>query len=293
MTKLTTRLAAATAVLLTGLAGGTTARADNTSGVPMPPQPHWNKGNAAAYGAQIARYVRAVNRGWRDAYAKSTITIINARGDTSTSKTRQLTKEGSNGDKSVIRYISPANVRGVAALTHEHHDSTDDSWLYLPSSRRVRRISGANRTSSFQGTEFTYEDMTALVPSRYRWRFLATTTFNGQPVFQLRAIPTYRNSAYSKQLVYINRKLWRVEGIKYYDQSGRLLKVLTFSKWQLHHGRFWRARKLDMHNTQTQKRSVIDIGLQFVNLSLYTKRNGKQRKGLPDSLFTRRALEGR
>lgn len=269
------------------------ASAENTSGVPVPAPPAFTKTDPRAYGRQLADYVDRLDSGWTDSYARSTITIINARGDRTTSKIRQLTLEGRGGNKSLIRYMSPASVRGVAALTHEHHRSTDDSWLYLPASRRVRRISGANRTASFQGTEFTYEDMSRLVPSRYRWKYLTDTTVDGQPVFKLEAVPTYRSSGYSRLLIYIHRRHFRSERIEYFDKAGRLLKVLTVSGWQRFHGRFWRARTLDMHNRQTQKRSLIDTRSQFVTIKLYKKPNGESRKGLSEASFTRRALEAR
>lgn len=287
------RLATATAFagMLAGLVAS--ASAQNTSGVPVPAQPAWNKGNPGVFGKQIVTYLDRADRGWVDQYAKSSITIVNARGEKTTSSTRQLTLEGKNGNKSLIRYMSPANVRGVAALTHEHHKATDDSWLYLPSSRRVRRISGANRTASFQGTEFTYEDLSRYVPSRYKWRYLQTTKVRGKPVYKLRAIPTYRNSGYSKLHVYINYKKWRTERIEFYDKAKRLLKVLDFTKFRLYHGRFWRARKMVMSNKQTQKKSIIAIKTQFINVSLYKKKDGSPRKGLSAGMFTRRALESR
>jgi len=258
----------------------------NTSGVPVPSAPK-ESGDKAAYGKAIANYLDRYDTGWVDSYAKSKITIYNARGDKTVSQTTQMTLEGKGGSKALIRYLSPANVRGVAALTHEHHSSTDDSWLYLPSSRRVRRISGANRTSSFQGTEFTYEDITRNVPSRYKWKFVG----RDGGLLKLEANPTYKNTGYSKLYVYVNDKKWRTERVEFFDKGGRLLKTLTSSKWKLYHGRFWRARKLDMTNKQTQKRSVIEIGAQFVNLQLYKKKDGSARNGLRESTFTRRSLE--
>jgi predicted RND superfamily exporter protein len=42
------------------------------------------------------------------------------------------------GDKSIIRFMTPAEITGVAALTHEHPDATDDNWLYLPATKRSR-----------------------------------------------------------------------------------------------------------------------------------------------------------
>lgn len=269
------------------------SHAEDTSGVPVPQLPSFKKGNAAAYGKQIATYVDARDTGWVDAYAKSKITIVNARGEKNSSQTTQLTLEGTNGNKALVRYMSPVSVRGVAALTHEKHSATDDSWLYLPSSRRVRRISGANRTASFQGTEFTYEDLSTFVPSRYKWKFLKEESLKGVTMLKVEAIPTYKNSGYSKLQFLFNSKDWRAEKIDFYDKGGRLLKVLRFSNWKLYHGRFWRPKKLDMHNQQNQKRSTVEVTTQFVNISKYQKKDGSARAGLKESAFTKRALEAR
>ena len=284
--------AAGALLFLSSMTGAALAKEANTSGVSIPAEPTF-KSDAAAHGKQIAQHVDSFDSGWVDSYAKSTITIINARGDKSVSKTRQLTLEAKGGNKALIRYMSPASVRGVAALTHENHKGTDDSWLYLPASRRVRRVAGANRTSSFQGTEFTYEDITRIVPSRYKWKFVEKTKKNGASVLKVEATPTYKNTGYSKLHFYFNPKHWRAEEIEFYDKGDRLLKVLTFGKWKLHHGRFWRARKLSMKNKQTQKQSIIEISTQFVNVALYSKKDGTARKGLKESAFTRRALESR
>jgi len=273
--------------------GHPNAAGENTSGVPVPPLPKFKTSDAKAYGLQIANYLDLSDQGWVDSYNKSTITIINARGEKTVSKTRQMTLEGKGGNKSLTRYMNPANVRGVAALTHEHHKSTDDSWLYLPSSRRVRRISGANRTASFQGTEFTYEDLSTIVPSRYKWKFLAETKEGGASVYKVEAIPTYKNSGYSKLHMYINNKQWRPERIEFYYKVARLSKILKFSKFKMHHGRFWRPQKLEMRNKQTQKRSIVEVSIQFIMISKYKKKDGTPRAGLKESAFTRRALESR
>ena len=93
--------------------------------------------------------------------------------------------------------------------------------------------------------------------------------------------------------MFINQKQWRPERLDFYDKGGRLLKILKFSKYKLHHGRFWRPQKLEMHNKQTQKRSVVEISIQFLMITKYNKKDGTPRTGLKESAFTRRALESR
>ncbi len=276
---------------------GSVAHAENSSGVGIPAAPKFATGDAGKYGTQLATYLDEYDSGWVDAYSKATMTLFDARGDKVTRKITQKILEGRKGDKSLVRFLGPADIRGVAALIHEHPRATDDAWLYLPASRRVRRISGANRTASFQGTEFTYEDLSGIDVVKYDWTYVedAEVSVDGgkEKVFVLAAVPTYRDTGYSKLLVYVNQRHWRVERIVFFDKARRKLKTLTYSAWGQYHDRFWRAGRLDMRNHQTKKRTLIEMSAQFVNLSLYPKRDGSKRSGLADSQFTRSALEAR
>ncbi|MEM7447290.1 MAG: outer membrane lipoprotein-sorting protein [Myxococcota bacterium] len=269
---------------------------ENTSGVPVPQQPNWQRqGDPASFGRQIATYADRFDAGWIDSYSQSKMTLFDAGGDKVTRDVRQQVLEGTRGDKSLVRFMTPADIRGVAALTHEHPSATDDSWLYLPATRRVRRVSGANRTASFQGTEFTYEDLSSLIVSRYEWRFLSeeTITVDGEQaqVYRLEARPTYENTGYAKIIIDYHKEYFRVERMEYYDRAGQRLKTLVNSRWKRFHGRFWRAMQLDMNNYQTGKRTLLESRAFFVNLSLYNRRDGTPRDNLNEQQFTRRALE--
>ena len=287
----------ATALLAVALtaAFNTSARADNTSGVPVPPKPAFPTGDAGARGHAIAKHADAYDSGWVDQYLQARMTLIDARGEEVVRDTRGMTLEGRAGDKALVRFMSPADIRGVAALIHEHPQTADDTWLYLPATRRVRRIAGANRTASFQGTEFTYEDLSSLIVERYEWRFLRETTItvDGQeePVYELEARPNYPDTGYSKLVLTVHRDNFRTSRVEFYDKSGERLKTLTASKWKVYHGRFHRPLELDMQNHQTGKRTVIEASSYFVNLSLYPRRDGSARSNFTDEQFTRRALE--
>ncbi len=220
------------------------------------------------------------------------MTLYDPRGDSVKREVVQALLEGKSGDKSVVRFMTPADIRGVAALTHEKIGGTDDSWLYLPASRRVRRISGANRTGSFQGTEFTYEDLSSLSVERYGWTYIRDSRVKGEPVYVLEAKPRYRETGYSKILISLHRSHFRAEKMEFFDKAGRKLKTLTSSRWAHLHGRFWRAKKQEMSNHQTGKRTVLETENIRLNMALYPGKNGSSRKNLSEALFTRRALEG-
>ena len=73
---------------------------------------------------------------------------------------RILEVEG-DGDKSLSIFDSPGDVKGTAFLTFTHKFADNDQWLYLPALKRVKRISSGNRSGSFMGSEFAYEDISS------------------------------------------------------------------------------------------------------------------------------------
>ena len=64
-----------------------------------------------------------------------------------------------DGDKSLIVFETPRDVRGIAVLGYAHKTETDDQWLYMPALKRVKRIVSKNRSGPFLGSEFSLEDL--------------------------------------------------------------------------------------------------------------------------------------
>jgi hypothetical protein len=60
------------------------------------------------------------------------------------------------------RYRRPAELRGTAVLVIEATDRLNDHFVFLPSLKRIRRISSAQRADSFFGTDLSYEDISPL-----------------------------------------------------------------------------------------------------------------------------------
>jgi hypothetical protein len=81
-----------------------------------------------------------------------------------------------------IEVTAPFDARGIMAMTYRYLASdgsldqtkNDDTWVYLPDLRRVRRISTAQRTDSVQGTDFTRDDLRSFdgIPPQYSWECL-------------------------------------------------------------------------------------------------------------------------
>jgi hypothetical protein len=63
------------------------------------------------------------------------------------------------GDRLLIRFSYPNDIRGTGFLVWEHPKGDDERFLYLPSLGRVRRIAGTETQESFVGSDFSYEDI--------------------------------------------------------------------------------------------------------------------------------------
>ncbi len=159
-----------------------------------------------------------------------------------------------DGDRSLLLFDSPPDVRGTALLTWTHKSGDDDQWLYLPALKRVKRISSRNKSGSFMGSEFSYEDIGSQEVEKYHYRYLRQEDYQGHPCFILERSPVDRKySGYRRQVVWMDRQLYHPRKIDYYDRKNALLKTLVFENYQQYLGRFWRAGAMRMTNHQTGK----------------------------------------
>jgi hypothetical protein len=68
-------------------------------------------------------------------------------------------KPAVDGDRMLIRFTYPNDIKGTAFLVWEHPEAEDERFLFLPALGRVRRITGAEAQDNFVGSDFTYEDI--------------------------------------------------------------------------------------------------------------------------------------
>ncbi|MCY3732308.1 MAG: outer membrane lipoprotein-sorting protein, partial [Rhodospirillaceae bacterium] len=124
-------------------------------------------------GLDIATEARERGRGFGNFTARQTMVLRNRQGQESRRELRVkvLEVEG-DGDRSLFVFDEPRDVAGTALLIHAHREAADDQWLYLPALTRVKRISSSNRSGSFMGSEFAYEDMSVPEVEKFTYRYL-------------------------------------------------------------------------------------------------------------------------
>jgi hypothetical protein len=208
-------------------------------------------------GLQIAIENEKANNGFKGEYMETEMILVNAHGDETvrrmTSRQRE-TKE--DGDMSVITFLWPADVKGTRMLTHSHKKRDDDQWLYLPSLKRVKRISSRNKSGSFMGSEFAYEDLGSQEAEKYTYKWLKDVTLEGRECWLLEQVPVSKKSGYSKEINWIDKEYRQPLKIEYYDRKGELLKVAVFNEYKKLEN-WWRFHQIRMENVQTRKISTI------------------------------------
>lgn len=212
-------------------------------------------------GLAIAEKVDLANSGFLGEMASMQLTLINAQGDKIIRKLNTKVREEKNdGDKSISIFELPADVKGTKMLTHTHKNGDDDQWLFMPKLNRVKRISSKNKTASFMGSEFSYEDLGSQELEKYTYKFLKEETFNGRKVWVLERYPVNKKSGYKKQISYIDQRMLTPLKVEYFNRRGDLLKVSTFSdfkEYQVKGKKMYRSNRIFMDNKLTRKQSEL------------------------------------
>ena len=231
-------------------------------------------------GLAIAKEGDRRDTGFNDLQAVMSMTLRNKHGEESMRhmRTKTLEVEG-DGDKTLIIFDRPRDVKGTAMLTFSHKSGQDDQWLYLPALKRVKRISSRNKSGPFMGSEFAYEDLSSQEVEKYSYKFLREETLDGVEMFVNERDPIDPNSGYTRQVVWIDKAEYRPFKIDFYDRKNSLLKSLTFEGYQQYLGQYWRAEKMFMINHQTGKSTLL------------TWKDYQFRTGLKGSDFTRNSLK--
>ncbi len=182
----------------------------------------------------------------------------------------------------LIRFHTPADLAksGILVLDKGHEDA--EQWLYLPAYHTSRKVAAANRSDTWMGTDFAYEDMSDPDVDRYDYRFLENERIDGADCRQVEAVPRdeklKKESGYSRTVSWIDPTRNVVVKVDFYGKDGALAKKLRHSRLQSH-GEYYRWGEWEMRDLKREHRTLLKFEDRRVN------------PGLEERLFTVRFLE--
>jgi outer membrane lipoprotein-sorting protein len=212
----------------------------------------------AEKGHAIALETDNRDKGWQDSFAEMKMVLRNRHGKESVRLIRVTNLEmDGDGDKGLTVFDEPRDIKGTAFLSYSHALVPDEQWIYLPALKRVKRISSSNKSGPFMGSEFAYEDISSFEIPKYSYLYLRDEVINGIDCFVLELRPQYKHSGYIKSHVWVDKVEYRRQKIDYYDRKDSLLKIQTFSDYQLYLDQYWRAHTMTMDNQQNGKSTTL------------------------------------
>lgn len=205
-------------------------------------------------GREIAAEWDKRDTGWNDITSELEMILRNRGGQESKRVLRNKTLEvTSDGDKLLVSFDEPRDVKGTNFLSFTHIEGPDDQWLYLPALKRIKRIASNNKSGPFMGSEFAYEDLASQEVDKYKYEFVGEEEANGRPAYRVKRIPLDPRSGYTSHEVWFDKETYRPEQVQFFDRKSSLLKTLTYKGYKQYADKYWRPDEMYMENHQTGK----------------------------------------
>jgi hypothetical protein len=162
--------------------------------------------------------------------------------------------QGLRRQEGLYPVLEPFDLKGVGFVNYRYIDSgkSDDSWLYLPSLRRVRRLSTAQRSDALFGQDtdvdsyYGYSGHIAWMDFKYlgerdmiqalhaehypiKWDDKVDWAWNDlwekRRVYAVEGISKLSQYAYGKRVIFVDKEAWLIPWSDIYDRSGELWKI--------------------------------------------------------------------
>jgi hypothetical protein len=233
----------------------------------------------------VARQVRDRDTG-RDSRAESRMRLFDRQGRVRERVMTLATLRGTGGagDRTLVRFTSPNDIRGTSFLVWEHPGADDERFLFLPALGRVRRIAGAEKQESFVGSDLSYEDIGGRDLADYTYAFAderATWTAPdgaSHPAWALESRARDSQAPFPRSVSLVLKDRFIAVHADIFNRRNERAKVFDVKRLERVDG-IWTALDLVVVNEREKTRTELATTSVHYNVGL----------GADD--FTRRALE--
>jgi hypothetical protein len=190
-----------------------------------------------------------------------------------------------DGDRLVIRFTYPNDIRGTSFLVWKHPAAEDERFLYLPSLGRVRRIAGSEAQESFVGSDFSYEDIGGREIEDFTYTLVdenaAWTAPDGasRAAYRLASTRKDRSAAFPRVVSLVLKDSFVVVQAEVFNRRDEKQKLYSVKRLQQIQG-IWTVIESVMSNDLDKTRTELVAEQTEYNVAL------------KEDAFSRRALEG-
>ena len=234
----------------------------------------------------VARQVRDRNTG-RDSRAELRMRLYDRQGRV---RERALTMlrlrgEKDKGDRVLIRFTYPNDIRNTAFMVWEHPGAEDERFLYLPALGRVRRIAGQEKNESFVGSDLSYEDIGGRDLADYTYAFTADNVSwiapdgSRHPAWLLESRAKDETAELPRSVSFVLKDRFVITAADLFNRRNERVKHFEVRRLERIEG-IWTALDVVMSNERDGTRTELTTSKIDYNV------------GLTEQDFSRRQLEG-
>lgn len=205
----------------------------------------------------------------------ATLVLIDRRNRERVRDIRLYTLEETGVEKSISFFLSPTDVAGTAYMNYDYDaERDDDSWLYLPALKQVRRIAAGDKSSSFMGSDFTYSDINGINTDWYDYRVLQSDTVGGADAWLIESTPKAEfadkvatETGYEKSHAWIRKDNFVQVQSKIWVSRGNRIKYFSATELEEIDG-IWTPMRLQMltaRNGEQEHASVFQFSQVMYN----------------------------
>jgi len=198
---------------------------------------------------------------------EGTLQVIDAKSKTSL-KRWEYDRLGSHGaSKSILRFVDPAEVKGVALLVVNHPERASDQWMWTPAINRERRIALQDRSVRFFGTDFSFEDLEERDTDQFDYKMIGNESVDGATCWKLQSTPKQaKASQYTHSYVWIRKDNFAIAQIENYIKE-QVVRQAHYTDIRNDQG-FWTAHQIDMHDLKRNSHTILKIEKLQYNLAM-------------------------
>ncbi|MCK5137098.1 MAG: outer membrane lipoprotein-sorting protein [Bacteroidales bacterium] len=194
-----------------------------------------------------------------------TMTLINKSGAQRVRKIKQFTKDLGDVEKSIMFFLSPADVKNTSFMSWSYDsDQSDDQWIYLPALKKTKRISSHSKNDYFMGSDFTYDDLGDRKLEADTHKLLREETMDGKECYVIESVSKDEDYMYFKTLVWVDKSNFLGVQKEFYDEDEDLLKILTIKEVEKISG-IWVIINSEMKNVQKNHKTTIILSNIQIN----------------------------
>ena len=176
----------------------------------------------------------------------------------------------------LVRMQKPTDLKGTALLATVKGDQ-EEKWIYLPSTKQTRRLTGESGKGGILGSELSVEDFDFNRDKGAESSVKKETELNGKKYWVIESNVGATSATYSKIISFVSQNEYLPVKVETYDKQGKLLKVLEITDYKKLPNNKWRAGKISIKNIQNKRGTEIifaDVKLnQNLKTSLFTPKS--------------------